>query len=257
MPISLKDEVVLVIGASSGIGRATALLFARSGAKVVASARRPDRLAELEAETKAIGFPMNVQAADASKADEMKTLVDDTNAKFGSVDIMIYAAGTNIPGRALSVLNPETWDMMLDANWNGAYYATYAVLPGMRAAGGGLLLYISSISGLLADASGASYQAAKRGVVGLAHAARYEERQNGIRTCVVCPGLVDTELVHKRPVKPTPEMLDAALPSEDVVALTLPIAIYPPSAIAPEIQILPTTNPRKTRLCHEETRIHQ
>src|SRR5436305_13222214 len=241
MPISLKDEVVLVIGASSGIGRATALLFARSGAKVVASARRPDRLAELEAETKAIGFPMNVQAADASKADEMKTLVDDTNAKFGSVDIMIYAAGTNIPGRALSVLNPETWDMMLDANLNGAYYATYAVLPAMRAAGSGLLLYISSVSGLMADASGASYQAAKSGLVGLAHAARFEERQNGIRTCVVCPGLVDTELVQKRPVKHTAEMLQAAQHPEDVAEMIIAIASLPPRAVVPEIQILPTT----------------
>ena len=76
------------------------------------------------------------------------------------MDILVYAAGTNIPGRALNVLDPETWNMMVNANLNGAYYATYAVLPAMRAAGGGLLLYISSISGLMADASGASYQAA-------------------------------------------------------------------------------------------------
>lgn len=241
MAISLKDKVVLIIGASSGIGRATALLFTRAGAKVVASARRADRLAELEAETKAAGFDVRVQTADASKADEMKKLVDDTQASLGTVDILVYAAGTNIPGRALSVLNPETWDMMLDANLNGAYYATYAVLPAMRAAGGGLLLYISSISGLMADASGASYQAAKRGLVGLAHAARFEERQNGIRTCVVCPGLVDTELVQRRPVKPTREMLDAALQPEDVAEMILAIASLPPRAVVPEIQILPTT----------------
>jgi serine 3-dehydrogenase (NADP+) len=241
MAISLKDKVVLVIGGSSGIGRATALLFAGAGAKVVVSARRADRLSELESEAKTSGFTLSVQTADASKADEMKKLVDDTLASHGAVDILVYAAGTNIPGRALSALIPETWDMMLHANLNGAYYATYAVLPGMRAAGGGLLLYISSISGLLADASGASYQAAKRGLVGLAHAARYEERQNGIRTCVVCPGLVDTELVQKRPVKPTREMLDAALQPEDVAEMILAIASLPPRAVVPEIQILPTT----------------
>jgi serine 3-dehydrogenase len=167
--------------------------------------------------------------------------VDDTEDNLGTIDILVYAAGTNIPARALSVLNPETWDMMLNANLNGAYYATYAVLPGMRAAGGGLLLYISSISGLMADASGASYQAAKRGLVGLAHAARFEERQNGIRTCVVCPGLVDTELVQKRPVKPTREILDAALQPEDVAEMIFAIASLPPRAVVPEIQILPTT----------------
>jgi serine 3-dehydrogenase len=241
MAISLKDKVVLVVGASSGIGRETAILFARAGARVIASARRADRLGELETEARNAGFSIRVRAADASKADEMKKLVDDTQTNVGTVDILIYAAGTNIPGRALNVLNPETWDMMLDANLNGAYYATYAVLPTMRAAGGGLLLYISSISGLMADASGASYQAAKRGLVGLAHAARYEERQNGIRTCVVCPGLVDTELVQKRPVKPTRETLDAALQPEDVAEMIVAIASLPPRAVVPEIQILPTT----------------
>ena len=208
---------------------------------MVASARRADRLRELETEAGNSGFSIRVQAADASKADEMKKLVDDTQSSVGTIDMLVYAAGTNIPGRALNVLNPETWDMMLDANLNGAYYATYAVLPAMRAAGGGLLLYISSISGLMADASGASYQAAKRGLVGLAHAARYEERQNGIRTCVVCPGLVDTELVQRRPVKPTREVLDAALQPEDVAEMILAIASLPPRAVVPEIQILPTT----------------
>ncbi|MFL6449498.1 MAG: SDR family oxidoreductase [Bryobacteraceae bacterium] len=241
MAISLKEKIVLVVGASSGIGRATAVMFARAGARVVASARRLDRLRELEAEMRGAGFPISVQVADVSKADDMKKLVDDTQSSAGAIEILVYAAGTNIPARALSVLNPETWDMMLDANLNGAYYATYAVLPSMRAAGGGLLLYISSISGLMADASGASYQAAKRGLVGLAHAARFEERQNGIRTCVVCPGLVDTELVQKRPVKPTAEMLQAALQPEDVAEMIFAIASLPPRAVVPEIQILPTT----------------
>ena len=75
----------------------------------------------------------------------------------------------------------------------------------MRNAKFGHLIYISSISGLLADVSGAAYQASKRGVVGLAHAIRIEEKENGIRTCAVCPGLVDTELIDKRPVKPWPK----------------------------------------------------
>jgi serine 3-dehydrogenase (NADP+) len=241
MAISLKDKVVLVVGASSGIGRAAALLFARAGAKVVASARRLDRLGELEQEAADGGLTLKIQAADATSAADMTKLADYTQSNFGAVEILVYAAGTNIPARALNVLNPETWDMMIGANLNGAYYATYAVLPGMRAAGGGLLLYISSISGLLADASGASYQAAKHGVVGLAHAARFEERQNGIRTCVVCPGLVDTELVQKRPVKPTREVLDAALQPEDVAEMIVAIASLPPRAVVPEIQILPTT----------------
>lgn len=241
MAISLKDKKVLVVGASSGIGRAAAILFAQAGAKVVAAARRADRLQTLEQESKTSGFPIVVKAADAAKADDMKKLVDETHAELGSIDIFVYAAGTNIPNRAMNVLDPPTWDMMVQANLNGAFYATYAVLPSMRSAGGGLLLYVSSISGLLADASGASYQAAKRGLVGLAHATRWEERQHGIRTCVVCPGLVDTELVQKRPVKPTAEMLQAALQPEDVAEMIVAIASLPARVTIPEIQILPTT----------------
>src|SRR5947209_1636962 len=108
MAISLKDRVVLVIGASSGIGRASAILFARAGAKVVASARRADRLSELESEAKSAGSPIRVQVADATKAEDIQKLVADTQSSVGTVDILVYAAGTNIPDRALSVLNPET-----------------------------------------------------------------------------------------------------------------------------------------------------
>ena len=82
----------------------------------------------------------------------------------------------------------------MQVNLAGAYHATQAVLPAMRAAGAGHLVYIASISSLVPDASGVAYQAAKRGLLGLAHGVRVEEKENGIRTCVVSPGLVDTEV---------------------------------------------------------------
>jgi NADP-dependent 3-hydroxy acid dehydrogenase YdfG len=129
---------------------------------------------------------------------------------------------------------------MVEVNLNGAFYATHAVLPSMRSAGSGHLIFVSSISGLVPDVSGASYQAAKRGVVGLAHAIRVEEKQNGIRTCVICPGLVDTELLEKRPVKPAPEVLAKALQPEDVAEAVLFVAKLPPRAVVPELQLMPT-----------------
>src|SRR5262245_17507222 len=110
----------------------------------------------------------------------------------------------------------------------------------MRERRSGHLIYVSSISGLLPDVSGASYQAAKRGLVGLAHAIRVEEKENGIRTCVICPGLVDTEILEKRPVKPTPDTLAKALRPEDVAEAVLSVAKLPPRAVVPEMQILPT-----------------
>ena len=240
MPVSLKDQIVIVVGASSGIGRATAVLFAREGARVVASARRGDRLRALQVELAKDGVPIDIAPSDASSAAEMEQLAQRALTQFGRIDIVIYAAGSNTRDRAMKNMNPSLWDTLIKVNLNGAYYITQAALPAMRQAGSGHLIYISSISGLTPDVSGAAYQAAKRGLLGLAHAIRAEEKENGIRTCVVCPGLVDTEILEKRPVKPTPEVLAKALQPEDVAEAVLSSAKLPPRAVVPEMQLLPT-----------------
>jgi NADP-dependent 3-hydroxy acid dehydrogenase YdfG len=240
MSVSLEGQVVLVVGASSGIGRATAVLFAREGARVVASARRGDRLRGLQEELAAEGFKIEVSPADVSKPADAAQLAQRTHERFGQIDVLVFAAGTNTPDRTMKRLSPEIWNMMVTTNLSGAFYATHAVLPSMRERGAGHLIYISSVSGLAPDVSGASYQAAKRGLVGMAHAIRVEEKENGIRTCVVCPGLVDTEILEKRPVKPTAEMLAKALQPEDVAEVVLSVAKLPPRAVVPEMQIVPT-----------------
>ena len=107
MPVNLKDQVVLVVGASSGIGRETAILFAREGAKVMASARREDRLQQLRQEMQGERRTLEVFAADASAPDQMKKLADQTRSKLGPVDILVYATGTNTPNRYLDKLTPE------------------------------------------------------------------------------------------------------------------------------------------------------
>jgi serine 3-dehydrogenase (NADP+) len=240
MPVQLKNQVVLVVGASSGIGRATAVLFAREGARVMASARREERLQTLQKQLSEEGHTIEIAPADASRAREMEQLAQRTHTKLGSIDILVFATGTNTPDRSMKRLTTEIWDTMLSVNLNGAYYITRAVLPSMREKGAGHLIYISSISGLLADVSGAAYQAGKRGLVGLAHAIRVEEKENGIRTCVVCPGLVDTEILEKRPVKPPADVIAKALQPEDVAEVVVSVAKLPVRAVVPEIQILPT-----------------
>ena len=232
----LKDQVVLVVGASSGIGRETALLFANEGARVMAAARREDRLKMLQGEAAGI----EIAVADASIAQDMQRLGELTLQRFGKIDIMVYATGTNTPDRAMSRLTPAIWDTLISANLHGAYYATQAVLPHMRSAGAGHLIYISSISGLVPDVSGAAYQASKRGLLGLAHAVRVEEKEHGIRTCVVCPGLVETEILEKRPVRPTADILAKALQPVDVAEIVLAVAKLPARAAVPELQIMPT-----------------
>jgi NADP-dependent 3-hydroxy acid dehydrogenase YdfG len=236
MSVSIQGQTVLIVGASSGIGRAAAVLFAREGAKVVAAARREDRLQALKQELAKEQRDITVRVADASKPEDMQHLAQT----IGKIDILVFVAGTNTPDRSMERLTPEIWNSLVEVNLNGAFYATHAVLPSMRTAGAGHLIYISSISGLVPDVSGAAYQAGKRGVLGLAHAIRVEEKQNGIRTCVICPGLVDTEILEKRPVKPAPEVLAKALQSEDVAEAILFVAKLPPRAVVPELQLMPT-----------------
>ncbi len=216
------------------MGRETAILFAREGAKVMAAARREDRLRELEP------LGIAIHAADSTDAAAMERLTKATVAKLGPIDIMVYATGTNTPDRALTRLTPEIWDMMLNVNLNGAYYASRAVLPGMRDRKSGLIFYISSKSAVEVDVSGAAYQAAKRGLAGLAGAIRLEEKDNGIRTCLVLPGLTDTEILEKRPVKPSAETLAKALRAEDVAEVVVSVAKLPPRAWVPEIHLFPT-----------------
>jgi NADP-dependent 3-hydroxy acid dehydrogenase YdfG len=224
---------VLVVGASSGIGRATALRFARDGAHVMAAARREDLLVKLRAEC--TGHGLAIAVADVSDSGQMAHLAEAA----GRIDVMVYAAGTNTTDRAMKNLSIESWETTLNVNLNGAYYITRAVLPRMREHGGGHLIYVSSIGGIYPDASGAAYQASKRGLLGLAHATRLEEKENGIRTCVVCPGFTDTALVEKRPVKPTAEMLKHALQPEDIAEAILAIAKLPARVAVPEIEIVP------------------
>jgi serine 3-dehydrogenase len=240
MPVTLKKQTVLVVGASSGIGRAIAIQFAREGATVMASARRQDRLAELQVELAEENIEIGISIADASNPAAMEELAARTVEQFEKIDILVYASGTNTPDRWLPRLSTKTWDDVIGVNLNGAYYATRAVLPAMRERKSGHLIYIASISAIVPDMSGAAYQASKRGMAGLAHAIRVEEKENGIRTCVVCPGLVDTEILEKRPVKPPPEMIAKAMQSDDVAEAVLFVAKLPPRAAVPEIQILPT-----------------
>jgi len=240
MPVTLKNQTVLVVGASSGIGRAIAIQFAREGASVMASARRQERLQALQDELADENIDIGISMADATNPAAMDELAARTVELFHKIDILVYATGTNTPDRAMMRLSTKTWDEVVGVNLNGAYYATRAVLPAMRERKSGHLIYIGSISGMVPDISGAAYQASKRGMLGLAHAIRVEEKENCIRTCVVCPGLVDTEILEKRPVKPTPEMLSKALQAEDVAEAVVLVAKLPARATVPEMQIMPT-----------------
>ena len=237
MSDALKDQVAVIVGASSGIGRETAFAFARAGATTVLVARRRDKL-RLVAEE--IGDGATVCPMDVEDAASVARSIDAVAERLGRIDMLVYAAGTNIPDRALDQLTPETWDMMLATNLSGAFHCTQAVLPTMREQGGGLIIYISSVAVQLPDVSGVSYQAAKHGLVGLAHGTFKEEQDNGIRTTVIFPGLTDTPLVLKRPTPTPPEVMAHALQPEDVAKACLFAASLPARARVPELMLMPS-----------------
>jgi NADP-dependent 3-hydroxy acid dehydrogenase YdfG len=236
MDLSLKDKVVVVVGSSSGMGRATALAYAEAGAKVVLAARSEDKLNELAAE---IGDNAIACATDVRDVDQVANLIHTTVDRFGQIDILVYATGTNIPDRSLDVLTHETWEMMIGTNLTGAFNCTQAVLPTMREQKSGLIIYLSSGCVQSPDVSGVSYQASKHGMSGLAHGTFKEEQENGIRTTVIFPGLCDTPIVLQRPIPTPPEVMAKALKPEDVANACLYVATTHSRARIPELVLLP------------------
>jgi serine 3-dehydrogenase (NADP+) len=236
---SLEGKVALITGASSGMGRAVAIAFAREGATVALLARRAALLTEVASQIESAGGRTRVQAADLAEGTATRDAVRETVDALGRLDIVVYAAGTNIPRRALTVLEPADWDALVAANLSGAFHVTQAALPQMRAQRDGLIIYLSSGAVQRPDVSGVAYQATKHGLVGLAHGTREEEKENGIRTSVIFPGLTETPLLDKRPVPTPPEVIAKALKPEDVAQACLFVASLPPRARVPELQLLP------------------
>ncbi len=239
MPVSLVEKTAVVVGASSGIGRAAAAALAREGALVMAAARRAGLLEGLRAELASEGRTIEILPADVTDRAQVERLAAAALERFRRIDLVVYAAGTNIPARAMQVLSPETWDLMLAVNLTGAFHVTQAVLPAMRQSGG-LIVYVSSIAAHQPDLSGASYQAGKLGLSGLAHATRLEEKQHGVRVSLVFPGLCRTEMVNRRPAPTPPDVLAQALEPEDVAEAIVALARLDPRAVVPEIEIVPS-----------------
>ena len=233
---TLENKVTIIVGSSSGMGKATARSYAQAGASVVLAARSKDKLDDLAAE---IGNRAIACATDVRDVEQVNHLIQTTRDKFGQIDILVYATGTNIPDRSLEVLTHETWEMMIGTNLTGAFNCTKAVLPVMRKQQSGLIIYLSSGCVQSPDVSGVSYQASKHGMSGLAHGTFQEEQENGIRTTVIFPGLCDTPIVLKRPVPTPPEVMAKALKPEDVADACLYVATTPSRARIPELILLP------------------
>jgi NADP-dependent 3-hydroxy acid dehydrogenase YdfG len=225
--MTLEGHIAVVVGASSGVGLAVARALAAEGARVHALARR----AEIIERSDRI-VPGRLDATD-------ERAVASFFAKLGDLDIVVYAAGTNVKNRRLAELDDAAWRTMVETNLSGAVHVMRAALPALRRRRGDAVL-IASVSGRWPDGSGPGYQATKAGVRALAQGIAFEEHTNGVRVCAILPGAIDTPLIDTRPVAPSREVRAKMLRPDDIAAACLFVVTLRPEAYVPELVILPT-----------------
>ena len=192
----IKGKVAIVTGASSGIGRATALALAKAGAKVAIGARRIDKLEELEKEISNNGGESFSQKLDVTKKSDCDSFVKSVLEKWGSVDILVNNAGL-MPLSFIKNLKVDEWDQMIDVNIKGVLYCIAAVISHMKEKKSGHIINISSVAGRIVFPSGSVYCATKHAVTAISEGLRQEfsARQN-IRVTCIEPGVVSTELTN-------------------------------------------------------------
>jgi NADP-dependent 3-hydroxy acid dehydrogenase YdfG len=193
MTEGIKDKIVVVTGASSGLGEATARLLSTQGATVVLGARRADRLQSLAKDLEARGGKALALETDVTRREQVKALVDLAVQTYGRIDVMINNAGL-MPQAPLEQLKIDEWDRMIDVNIKGVLYGIAAALPHMQRQKAGHFINVSSVAGHRVGPGFAVYAATKYAVRALSEGLRQEVKPYNIRTTVISPGAVATEL---------------------------------------------------------------
>jgi NAD(P)-dependent dehydrogenase (short-subunit alcohol dehydrogenase family) len=187
----LRGKATLVTGASSGLGRATAIALAGAGADVALVARSAEELESASKEASTAGRQTLSLPLDLAKEDDAIRAVERTVEAFGRIDVVVNAAGTDTPG-SVEELSVEGWDRTLSVNLRAPFLLSKAAFPRMREAGGGTIVNISSVAGKKGWAKASAYCASKFGLTGLTEALADEGREHGIRAVVLYPGAMAT-----------------------------------------------------------------
>ena len=235
------DRIVWITGAGTGIGRATALMFAGEGATVALMGRRADRLERVAAEARERDGTAEAAPLDISDRSAVDTVAGRLLGQWGRVDILVNNAGLNVRERRLNALTGDDWERVIDVNLTGAYRMIAAVLPSMRTRGGGLIVNVSSMAAKrVSGLSGAAYSASKHGLNALSDSINAEEWRHGIRSTALCPGEVNTEILEQRPVPVPPEERERMIAPEDLAQAVRFVALMHPRTTIPEMLLLPT-----------------
>jgi NAD(P)-dependent dehydrogenase (short-subunit alcohol dehydrogenase family) len=240
---ALDCKVAWVTGAGSGIGRAGALALARDGATVVLSGRRRDALERTAAMIDAAGGSAVIETADVTRGNDVTRVAGAIESRFGRIDVLVNNAGINILDRSWGKLTASGAEDVLRGNLLSAFQCTSAVLPMMRARKDGVLIHVASFAGRFVSVlAGPAYSAAKHGVVAMSHSINMEEGVNGIRSTVLCPGEVATEILDKRPVPVSAEDRARMVQPEDCGDLIRYVACLPSRVVMNEVLLGPTWN---------------
>lgn len=189
----LAGKVALITGGGSGIGKGIALAFAREGARLVIAGRTRDKLDQTARE---IGANCMVVRADLGNRRDIDNLVEGTANQFNKIDILVNNAALLLPGTAESHTEEE-WNQSFNVNVRGVWQISRAVLPHMRAAGGGSIINIASVLSFVAARNRVAYTATKSAVLGMTRAMALDHAAEKIRVNCICPGIVDTEMVAR------------------------------------------------------------
>ncbi len=239
--MSLANQVAVVTGGGTGIGAACALALAAAGARVAVGGRRLGPLEEVAARCAGPGV-IRAHTLDVARRESVEEFFAWTERELGQVDILINAAGTNVPRRSMRELAPEDWDCLLRINATGAYNCMYRVLPGMRSRGRGTIVNVSSVAGKRAGPlGGVAYNASKFAMTALGLSVAAEEAETGIRVTNIYPGEVDTPILEQRPQPVSEEHRRRILQPEDVAAAVMLAVTLPPRAHVAELVIKPTS----------------
>ena len=194
MADNIASKVIVITGASSGMGAAAARHLAAKGASVVLGARRVDRIEAIAADITKAGGKATAVATDVTKREDVRKLVDAAVETYGRIDVLINNAGV-MPLSPLERLKVDEWDRMIDVNLKGVLYGIAAALPHMKEQKAGHIINLSSVAGHKLFGGSAVYSATKFGVRALSEGLRQEVKPYNIRTTIVSPGAVKTELL--------------------------------------------------------------
>jgi NAD(P)-dependent dehydrogenase (short-subunit alcohol dehydrogenase family) len=239
----LDGQVALVTGASSGLGRATALAMAQAGAGVALLARGGQDLEQVAAEVGRVGGRALVLVADLAGSQELVDAVARVLEVFGRIDVLVNAAGTDVPA-PVAELAVGDWDRVMAVNLRAPFVLAKAAFPHMRAAGRGTIVNVASVAGKRGWANAAAYCASKFALTGLTQALAAEGRPHGIRACVIYPGAMATSWgvwspAGREAARGERPPATKALPPQEVAALVVWIAAAPAELVLNEAIVSP------------------